>query len=52
VRAVATKGQVEFYREINEGLEFAINPAYEPSSFEDLGSLYGIPKPAMPMANP
>ncbi len=52
VRSVATRGQVEFYREVLEPLELAVNPDYDRSSFEGLGALYGIPRSIIPMANP
>ncbi len=52
VRTVATKGQVEFYREILEPLEAALNPEYDRSSFDSLGGLYNIPRQLAPMANP
>ena len=41
-RVVATKEQVEFYREMIEPLEAVINPNYGPSSFNVLESLYGL----------
>ena len=52
VRKVATKEQVEFYREILEPLEAALNPNYDRSSFDSLGALYDIPQQPFPMANP
>ena len=52
VRMAATKGQVEFFREIIEPLEAAIGLNYDSSSFESLGALYGIGPTLPPIANP
>lgn len=42
VRRLANRSQVEFYREVVEPLEEALNPAYDRACFEKLGALYGI----------
>ena len=52
VRIAATKGQVEFFREIIEPLEAAIGVNYDRSSFEGLGALYGVGPTLPPIANP
>ena len=52
VRIAATKGQVEFFREIVEPLEAAIGANYDRSSFEGLGDMYGVGPTLPPMANP
>ena len=52
VRLVATKGQVEFFREVIEPLEAAIGANYDRSSFEYFGGLYGIQPGVPPLANP
>lgn len=52
VRLAAPRGQVDFFREIIEPLEAAISVNYDRSSFDGLGSMYGI-GPSLPaMANP
>jgi DNA-binding transcriptional ArsR family regulator len=52
VRRVATEGQVQFYRELIEPLELALNPSYDSSCFSYLGSLYDVRASLPPMANP
>jgi len=52
VRVLAVKEQVEFYREIVEPLEAALNSNYDKQCFDYLGSLYDIPRYLPPMANP
>jgi hypothetical protein len=52
LRMAATKGQVEFFREVIEPLEAAIDANYDRSSFEGLGAMYGIGPTLPSMANP
>ena len=52
VRAVATRGQVAFFRGVIEPLEAAIGVDYDRSSFDSLGGLYGIGPTLPPMAGP
>lgn len=52
VKAVATKGQVEFFRQVVEPLEAALNVDYDHSAFESLGKLYNIGPGCPPLANP
>jgi hypothetical protein len=52
VRAVATRGQVAFFREVVEPLEAAITVSYDRTSFDRLGALYGIGPTLPPMASP
>ncbi len=52
VKEVATESQVEFFREVVEPLEAALNADYDRSAFESLGELYGIGPGRLPLANP
>jgi hypothetical protein len=52
VKEVATKGQVEFFRQVVEPLEAALNADYDRSAFESLGELYSIGPGRLPLANP
>jgi hypothetical protein len=52
VKEVATKGQVEFFRNLVEPLEAALNVDYDRSAFESLGKLYDTKPVRLPMANP
>jgi hypothetical protein len=52
VRAVVSRGQVAFFREVVEPLEAAIATDYDRASFDGLGALYGIGPSHPPMAGP
>lgn len=52
VKEVATREQIQFFRQVVEPLEAALNPNYDRSAFESLGGLYNIEPGSLPMANP
>ncbi len=52
VKALVSRDQALFYREVIEPLECEINADYDRESFEYFGKLYGIPRFVQPMKRP